>query len=363
VALDDLELALRQRPRLLQDLVGNAQLADVVEETAHGEAAQPLRCETELVAHLHRAQGHPARVLLRVRVLLRERDQESAHMRSQERLLFRDEIRPGQVAQERTRASRAPAQIEGDRDADGRDPDDLEGVPEPPAEVPVAEQERRGERGGQPHDADPDEEVRPPPREPEGAERPPEENRVEHHAPKENRPDSEAARLGNGRNEARLRHRGETEGEDEDDAGGEEPEKRTDGRRPAQGRDRSEREDRASDRQGRAAGERDDPVHLHDDARGREPVQAEERGHDRERAADDDRVPVPQACPRDGQRDRGRGCDPRSEGDAREVDPAADEDLLAADEVEQGGRNDRHERRCPDVRIGTRDVSALGRRC
>ncbi len=48
--------------------------------------------EPELVPHLHRAQRDPARVLLRVRVLLCQVDEERSDVGAEERLLFGDEI-------------------------------------------------------------------------------------------------------------------------------------------------------------------------------------------------------------------------------------------------------------------------------
>jgi hypothetical protein len=87
VALDDHELLVRQRARLLEDRVGDRELADVVHESAGGERAHAAGRETELLADLDRAERYAARVLLRVLVLLREADREGANVGAEERLL------------------------------------------------------------------------------------------------------------------------------------------------------------------------------------------------------------------------------------------------------------------------------------
>ena len=76
----------------------------------------------------------------------------------------------------------------------------------------------------------------------------------------------------------------------------------------------------------------------------REPVEAEQRGHHGERAPDENGVPVSLSSARDRQYDGAGRRDPGPERDAAEVDPATDEDLLAADEVEERSRDDRRER-------------------
>ncbi len=78
--LDEVELRLGERAGTLENRVGDAQLADVVQEPADGEIAKALRRETELLADLHRAQGDAARVLFRVLVLLDQVDEKRAHV-------------------------------------------------------------------------------------------------------------------------------------------------------------------------------------------------------------------------------------------------------------------------------------------
>jgi hypothetical protein len=150
-------------------------------------------------------------------------------MRAEERLLLRDEIGALQVAEQRARASRAAPQVDGHGEADGCDPDDLEGVTQPPAELAVVEQERSRERCRKPDDADDDQEIRSTPREPERAQRAPEEEAVERESRSERRPRGRASGLGDGGDERGLDERGDTECEDEEDASPEEPEQRTNG--------------------------------------------------------------------------------------------------------------------------------------
>ena len=135
------------------------ELADVVQEPADREVAQSFGREPELVADLYRAESDAARVLLRVLVLLREFDEERAHVRPEERFLLGDEVGAPQVAEQRARARDSATEVEGDGNPDGRDPDDLESVPEPPAEVLKVEEKRRRQRAREPDDADGDDEV------------------------------------------------------------------------------------------------------------------------------------------------------------------------------------------------------------
>jgi hypothetical protein len=132
---DNGELVLRERSGLAQDLVGHAQLADVVEQAPEREIAQAFRRQPELVADLDGAESDTARVLLRVRVLLGEGDEQRADVRAEERLLFGDEIGALEVTEQRARPRRAAAEIEGDGESHGGDSDDLEAVAKPPTEL------------------------------------------------------------------------------------------------------------------------------------------------------------------------------------------------------------------------------------
>jgi hypothetical protein len=49
-------------------------------------------------------------------------------------------------------------------------------------------------------------------------------------------------------------------------------------------------------------------------------------------------------APRHGQRDRAGSCEPGTERDSYEVDPAVDQHFVPADEVQERGRNDSGER-------------------
>ena len=62
VLLDDLELLVRERPRLVQDLGGNPDLADVVEERRELEPLERVPVEAELAADEQRHVGDPAGV-------------------------------------------------------------------------------------------------------------------------------------------------------------------------------------------------------------------------------------------------------------------------------------------------------------
>ena len=72
-----------------------------MEKAADSECAQTSGREAELLADLHGAQRNAARVLFRRLVLLGETLHQGAHARTEERLLFRDELRCSQVADER----------------------------------------------------------------------------------------------------------------------------------------------------------------------------------------------------------------------------------------------------------------------
>ena len=63
-----------------------------MQEAADRKVAQSLGRETELVTHLHRSERDAARVLFRVRVLLRQIDEERAYVGAEKRLLLGDEV-------------------------------------------------------------------------------------------------------------------------------------------------------------------------------------------------------------------------------------------------------------------------------
>ncbi len=60
--LDDLELLVRERPRLLEDVGRNPDLPDVVEERAELEALERIAVELELATDEERHVADPARM-------------------------------------------------------------------------------------------------------------------------------------------------------------------------------------------------------------------------------------------------------------------------------------------------------------
>jgi hypothetical protein len=74
-------------------------------------------------------------------------------------------------------------------------------------------------------------------------------------------------------------------------------------------------------------------------------VEAEKGRHDGERDSDENRTAVGAARPDDGEGQGGAGRERRGQGDAEEVDAAADLHLLAPEEVEERRRCHREERR------------------
>ena len=100
--LDDGELVLLERGRLLQDSGRHGKLADVMEKAADSECAQSSGREAELLANLHGAHRDTARVLFRRLVLFCEALHQRVHSRTEERLLFRNELRGLQVTDERS---------------------------------------------------------------------------------------------------------------------------------------------------------------------------------------------------------------------------------------------------------------------
>jgi hypothetical protein len=158
VPSDLLELVVVERAGLGEDLLRDRELADVVEEPAGGEVPELDRRQAERLAEPDGEQRHAARMPLGVRVLLRELLEQRVDVAAEVRLLGDDEVDAAQVAEQRTRL-RLAAQVERHRDADQRDPDDLEEVAEPPAELRVVEHERADEGGAEPDRPDGDEQV------------------------------------------------------------------------------------------------------------------------------------------------------------------------------------------------------------
>jgi hypothetical protein len=138
------------------------------------------------------------------------------------------------------------------------------------------------------------------------------------------------------------------ERQDRGGAGREGGQQRTNDLGPAERRQRPQREDRAADRKCRAAGERDDPVRPDEHARRRGAVEAEQRGHDREGKAREDRTPVGLHRAEHGERERGPHRDRGGEPDRAEVRPGADRDAVGAADEQGDAREDgshRHQRK------------------
>ena len=101
MTLDELELLLVERARLLQDLVGNGELADVVQEAADRQLAQARCGDAELLPHLDREQRDAAGVTLGVLVLRGQEARQRADLRAEVGLFRRDELGAAEVARER----------------------------------------------------------------------------------------------------------------------------------------------------------------------------------------------------------------------------------------------------------------------
>ncbi len=259
--------------------------------------------EPELVADLRRAQRDPARVLLRVRVLLGELDEERADVRAEERLLLGDEVGALEIAEQRPRARDSAAQVVRDGEAHGGDPDDLEAVTEPPAEIPEVEEKSCRKGHGEPRDADGNEQIRTTLREPIGAQRTPEEHGVEREPGAQHDPGRGAPRLRNRRHQPGLGDRREPRPKMKTTpaASSQSSGLTAAGLRTAE----SAPSARIAPPTGSVAPpvKAATPIAVDEHARRREPVEAEQRRHDGEGAPDENGIAVSLARTRDRQRD------------------------------------------------------------
>jgi hypothetical protein len=158
MAADRGELVVREPSGLGEDLVGDAQLAHVVEQTAERKLAQPRLGETELLTDRDRERGHPPGVALRRRILLGEALQQRADASPQEGLLVLDEGGRVQIPGQRARGN-GMAKVERHRDRDHADAAELEQMGHPEAGVRHPEVEQSVLGADQPHHADGDGEV------------------------------------------------------------------------------------------------------------------------------------------------------------------------------------------------------------
>jgi hypothetical protein len=208
-------------------------------------------------------------------------------------------------------------------------------VPEPPAEVHVAEQKRGAQRGHEPCDADGDEQLSDAAREEVRSQGPHLEQAEACEAEEEDCDRERARRLGHGRNEMRVDAGCHAERDHDCGHERERDEQRPNGVGPGEARDRAQGEERCADGERRAARERDDSVVTHEHARRRDPVQAEERGHHRECSADENGASVVAHGSRDRERDRRRHRSRRREGDEPEMHGRTEVDHVLAHELHQ----------------------------
>ena len=153
--LDERVLRVVERARLLEHLVGDGELADVVQQPPGRELPQACGRKAELLPHLDGEERDSARVALGVFVLLREQPDEAPDLRAEERLLGGDELGAAQVARERPRRRRAE-EVGRHGQADEQDARHLEPVPEPPGEIEIGQRQGRHERAGEPDEPDED---------------------------------------------------------------------------------------------------------------------------------------------------------------------------------------------------------------
>ena len=232
--LDDGELVVVERPGLLQDRVGDGELADVVQKTADRHASEACAREAHLLADLDSEHGDAACVLLRGRVLRPERDHERPDARTEERLLRRDDLARAQIAHERTRAS-AAVKVVRQRSSDERDAEHLEHVPEPPTEIHECQDERAVGGRCEEHQPEDDRQVGEPAGEQERVRGADGEPPVENEGDGEQEERGRRARRGNRRDDARDEHADEAHRDDRHCDGS------LDGEHPWDGRRRGER--------------------------------------------------------------------------------------------------------------------------
>ena len=170
-------------------------------------------------------------------------------------------------------------------------------------------------------------------REEEGAERPPGKRPIEGQADGEQSDRRGASGLRYRRNDLWEGDPEEAETQHADEQGALRDEQGPDAARPSKVGERSQGKNRAADRQRRAARERDDTVVAHEHTWRRDSVEREQCGHDRERRSDQHRAAVVPTRPDHCESDRCRGGGECCQADAREVEVAAERDLVACEEV------------------------------
>ncbi len=120
---DERELVVVERPGLLQDRVRDRELADVVQQAADRECAQPRWRRARAARRSARRARRRGGCAPRSSVLLRQPDHQGPDAGAEERLLGGDDLARPQVARERERLA-AAAQVVRDGAADERDTDE-----------------------------------------------------------------------------------------------------------------------------------------------------------------------------------------------------------------------------------------------
>jgi hypothetical protein len=124
------ELGVGQPVGLVEDRVGDRQLADIVQQTTERELAQLALRQPETPTDGDCERGDPAGVPLGGRILVTQPDQHGADAAAEERLLVLDQLAGAEVSDQRARANGVP-QVERGRNADHPDAGDLEQVRAP----------------------------------------------------------------------------------------------------------------------------------------------------------------------------------------------------------------------------------------
>ena len=215
-------------------------------------------------------------MLFRRLVLVGQQLRERAHARAEKRLFLRDEIAGAQIADERARLRRAE-EIDRDGCADGDDPDELEEMPQPPAELHIRHQQRRWQGRRERGDPDHDDHVGRAMRQQVGLERAEQQDAEQRGAEDERDPRGRAAGRRDAWDDVRHRQSDQAEEENGDEAERLQGEQRAHGARAAERRRCRQREDRSAGGERGRTGEGDDAVHPDDHAGRRKPVDREQR--------------------------------------------------------------------------------------
>jgi hypothetical protein len=228
--------------------------------------------------------------------------------------------------------------VEGERDADEGDAEELEEMAHPPAPAAGRQQQRGVERDAEPHRADDDDQVGRPPREGEGPHGAVRDDQEEEQAHGGERVGVGVACLRQRRDRARVE-------QDADPGDGERREERAeqapdDGHvlgTPHRGQ-RGEREDRGAGGERGAPGERHEAVGPEQHAGRGQPVEGQQKGHRGERPAGDDGAAVAHAQAARRERDARHRRHRRADGHDEEVPLAVDRGVaLAHHEVHARG--------------------------